>query len=554
MKKIFALFVASILALGLLAQTYQSKRSNTIKVNIQKETIPALLNIVPGTWQFIDQNGNRVVDANEHCKIRFMIVNEGRGDGYGCVVRVTAKGSTQGITFKNITLPLIPTKQKYMVEIPIIADANTITGEMELNIYVDEPNGFGTEPIQSTIGTHKLQTPYVNVVSYKILGPTSGILERRKVFNLQIIVQNTDQGEAEDVQVALQLPKNVNRVGGEGDYVTIASLKAGESRMLEYELIANQEAEESLSIDMKLSERSGMYAADASIPITFGQHLGGSMAIDVQRRDQDVDIQIASLISDVDENIPVSNTKNNNTFAVIIANENYQSVADVPYALNDGNIFHQYCLKTLGIPEKQIRYVPNATGNQIRQHVGWLQNVTKAYSNANIIFYYAGHGIPDESSHTAYLLPVDGSGMDVTTGYKLDDLYATLGNIPAKNVTVFMDACFSGSKREDGMLVSARGVAIKSKSGVPQGNMVVFSAAQGDETAYPNHEEKHGMFTYFLLKKLQDTKGDVTLFDLGQYIKERVSQESIVLNNKLQTPCVTPSTTLGTSWHKWKLK
>jgi hypothetical protein len=38
---------------------------------------------------------------------------------------------------------------------------------------------------------------------------------------------------------------------------------------------------------------------------------------------------------------------------------------------------------------------------------------------------------------------------------------------------------------------------------MPQGNMVVFSAAQGDETAYPNNDEKHGMFTYFLLKKLQ---------------------------------------------------
>ena len=51
------------------------------------------------------------------------------------------------------------------------------------------------------------------------------------------------------------------------------------------------------------------------------------------------------------------------------------------------------------------------------------------------------------SSRTAYLLPVDGIGTDISTGYKLDDLYSALGNIPTKNVTVFMDACFSGSKR-----------------------------------------------------------------------------------------------------------
>ena len=214
----------------------------------------------------------------------------------------------------------------------------------------------------------------------------------------------------------------------------------------------------------------------------------------------------------------------------------------------------EYCIKTLGIPEKQVKYLPNATGNKIKAQVNWLQNICEVFEDAQIIFYYAGHGIPDEKSRTSYLLPVDGIGNDVTTAYKLDDLYTALGTIPAKNVIVFMDACFSGSKRENGMLASARGIAIKAKSGMPQGNMVVFSAAQGDETAYPNDKEKHGMFTYFLLKKLQDTEGNVTLQELGDYITKNVSQQSILLNDKPQTPCVTPSTILGEDWKSWSLK
>ena len=120
--------------------------------------------------------------------------------------------------------------------------------------------------------------------------------------------------------------------------------------------------------------------------------------------------------------------------------------------------------------------------------------------------------------------------------------------------TVFMDACFSGSKREAGMLASARGVALKAKSGVPQGNMVVFSAAQGDETAYPNREQQHGLFTYYLLKKLQETQGDIALKDLGEYIIKQVSQQSLLINEKKQTPCVTPSASLGSEWQNWKLK
>ena len=547
--------ICTLISIGLIPILYaQSNISQPMDFHIEKEVLPPMLNVVPGSVKFIDTDNNNVVDANEHCSIRFTIVNSGRGDGYGCVARVQATGTTQGIHIQDVPLPKLLRGEKHTIEIPIDANTDTQTGEITLDIYVDEPNGFSTEHITSTIGTHKLKTPFVNVASYKVVGAASGTLERRKPFNLQVIVQNTDQGEAQNVKVGIVIPDNVNRIGGESEYMTIASLKAGESRLLEYELIANQEAAEKMDIQIALSEKQGKYAEDANIPLEFGQHIGSSIAINVQRHDQDVEIKRASLVSVVDENIPETNTKNNNTFAVIIANENYQSVAPVPYALNDGKIFREYCLKTLGIPEKQIKYIPNATGNQIKAQINWLQTLAEVFTDPHIIFYYAGHGIPDESSRTAYLLPVDGIGTDVSTGYKLDDLYAVLGKMPAENVTVFMDACFSGSKREEGMLASARGVAIKARSGMPQGNMVVFSAAQSDETAYPNNEEKHGMFTYFLLKKLQDTQGDVTLQELGEYITLNVSQQSILLNGKSQTPCVTPSASLDASWREWKLK
>ena len=103
------------------------------------------------------------------------------------------------------------------------------------------------------------------------------------------------------------------------------------------------------------------------------------------------------------------------------------------------------------------------------------------------------------------------------------------------------------------MLASERGVALKVKKGVPQGNMVVLSAAQGDETALPNEEEGHGMFTYYVLKKLQETQGDVTLQDLSQYVIREVGRKSAV-TNKPQTPCVISSATVGSEWQSWKLK
>ena len=84
--------------------------------------------------------------------------------------------------------------------------------------------------------------------------------------------------------------------------------------------------------------------------------------------------------------------------------------------------------------------------------------------------------------------------------------------------------------------------------------MVVFSASQGDETAYPYKGQSHGMFTYFLLKKLQETNGDATLGELRDYINSKVRQCSIVENSKSQTPTVVPSATVASEWRSMKLR
>jgi hypothetical protein len=157
------------------------------------------------------------------------------------------------------------------------------------------------------------------------------------------------------------------------------------------------------------------------------------------------------LKSDVDINQPANASNNSKTFAVIIGNEKYTQVAEVPYAQNDANVFGEYCKKTLGLPTNNLRIYSNATFGTILSAVNDIKRIAEAYKgDRNIIFYYAGHGVPNEVNKEAYLLPVDADGMQTEVCYPVSRLYKELGALGAHRVVVFMDACFSGAQRGEG--------------------------------------------------------------------------------------------------------
>lgn len=262
-------------------------------------------------------------------------------------------------------------------------------------------------------------------------------------------------------------------------------------------------------------------------------------------------------ISDVGINIPINPQNNDKSFVLIFANENYRREANVPFAINDGSTFKEYCEKTLGIPSQNIHFSIDATFGEMRSEINWLTQVISAFKGeAKVIFYYAGHGMPDEKDRTAYLLPTDGFSSDYQTAIKLNYLYEILSKQPAKSITIFLDACFSGTSRDDIMLAvesGQRAVRVRPREETPKGNMVVVSAASGDETAFPYKEKQHGLFTYFLLQKLQQTKGNIDLQTLTNHIINSVSQQSILINNKKQTPQVNSSPEMQEKWKFIKL-
>lgn len=557
MKKLYIfVFTVSIMLMSVGIYAQSEAVSSRITVNIAKEVKPPIWEMLEEPY-FVDADGNQAIDATEECKIVMKIKNVGMGDGLGLTAKIAATGTTAGITFKEKKIPNIPVNGTATIEYPITSDMKTVDGLVNFTVYVDEPLGFSTGKYTLKIQTRKFQEPLVVVKDYVVSGDKGGNLVKQKTFNLQVLIQNVQQGLAENVRVELKYPNNVFNTSGQ-DIFTFPELTSGESQTLTFPLIVNALYEgTTLPLTVKISEKYGKYAQNKEITLTLNQPLA-NRTVEVEAQIAQNTIEDVRLSSDVDRNIPTTNHRNHNRYAIIIGNEDYHSYQkdlnseqDVPFAAEDANIFKQYCVKTLGIDDENLVIITNATSAKMNQEIDYITRLAKRDPNAEIVFYYAGHGFPNETTKEPYLIPVDVNASNLGQAIPLYDLYGKLSNTGAQKVTVFLDACFSGGGRGAG-LVASRGIRVTPKKDALNGNIVVFSATSADQTALQYAEKNHGMFTYFLLKKLQETQGQCTYSELFNYLSKNVGDNSLRVNRKDQTPEVNTSPQVQESWMEWR--
>ena len=556
MKKFYYLTLILIFPLLTYVSAYAQSEavSPRYSFHIAKEVKPPIWEIVEEP-HFVDADGNHAIDALENCKIVMKIKNVGIGDGKGLVAKIAADGTSDGITFNDQKLPVIPVGNTATIEYLITTDMNTADGMVNFTVYVDEPLNFGTDKYILKIRTRQFQEPLVVVKDYVVSGDQGGNLVKQKLFNLQVLVQNVQYGKAENVQVELKYPNNVWCTGQ--DIFTFPELAAGETKTLTFPLIMNGRYEgTSLPLTVEVSEKYGKYAQNREINLALNQPLA-SRTIEVESQITQANITDALLHSDVDRNIPTTDKHYPYRYAIIIGNEDYHSYQkglnseqDVPFAVEDANVFKQYCVKTLGIEERNIVLLNNATAAKMNQEITYIMLLASGKSNAEIVFYYAGHGFPDEKTKEPYLIPVDVSAANLELAIPLYELYNKLCGVGAQKVTVFLDACFSVGGRDAG-LIATRGVRVTPKKNALNGNIVVFSATSADQTAMQYADKKHGMFTYFLLKKLQDSQGQCTYSELFDYLSKNVRENSIRVNRKVQTPEVNTSPQVQDGWGSW---
>ncbi len=237
-----------------------------------------------------------------------------------------------------------------------------------------------------------------------------------------------------------------------------------------------------------------------------------------------------------------------NAYALIVGIEKYRDVeAKATGARADAEGFAALAKRTLGAPEENIRLAlgNHATKVDIEKHIDWL--VANVPDKGRIYFYFSGHGAPDASKGTPYLLPYDGdpSALD-RTALVLAQVLDALNRSKAADTVAFIDACFSGSGGRSVLPKGARPL-VRVKKSRKVARVALFSAVSDAQISGPSADGKSGLFTHYLMRGLGnaaadvDGDGQVTLDELSTWVTPRVEREARKQNRKQKPNLTAPS-------------
>ena len=180
----------------------------------------------------------------------------------------------------------------------------------------------------------------------------------------------------------------------------------------------------------------------------------------------------------------------------------------------------------------------DATRNRIDDALAELARVD---ANDLVIVSFSGHGTPNHSLVPVYA-DVDQPEL---TMLHLDELAARLDDVPARNLFVILDCCFSGGFGGERAFAPARERHLfedrASLERLGHGR-VVITASGAAEPAFETSQLGHGLLTNYLLEALQGppalgTGPHIPVPSLLQYVMTRVIDDATAMG-ATQTPTV----------------
>ena len=506
-----------------------------------------------------EPSGNRIFDAGEKGEVLATIKNEGSGDAFGVQIAILALSRPKGISFPtSLNVGTIRAGAEKTVSIPITADQGVETGSCKIELRFREEMGFDADPVTLSFATRQFIPPDLQVADVGIHDfSQNGKIEPGETVEVVVRIMNKGGAKAESVRAEVTVGENVFVLPDSKTEFDLGDMASFEYKDIAFTLVTNKRIEtDTVPVTVKLQTTRSQDSRETELKqLVLNRPEKPQTVIVLSGEEEDQrpreDLGVPTLSVDVDLNVPELKRENKFGIAVIIGNKDYRSrdVPPVDYAIRDAAVVKEYAEKTLGYRPGNIIYVENATQANFRaifgsetDHRGKLYNYVRP-GRSDVFIYYSGHGAPDPSGPTGYFVPVDCDPSQVRlNGYSLENFSKNLAKIPAKSVTVVLDACFSGGSERGMLLRNASPVYFD--IGNPLAvlkNAVVFTSSSGDQISSWYPQKRHGLFTYFFLKGLQgeadkNRNGRIDADELFAFVQEEVSYMARRLAGRDQNP------------------
>jgi uncharacterized caspase-like protein len=209
-------------------------------------------------------------------------------------------------------------------------------------------------------------------------------------------------------------------------------------------------------------------------------------------------------------------------YALVIGNNVYKNVPPLKTAEADAKAVEGILREQYGF---QTKLLLNATRQQIIAALNSYRRELDA--DANLLIYYAGHGVNDKEIDKAYWLPVDAELNDNSNWISADDITSNIRGIPAKHVLIVSDSCYSGTLTR-GLDVVSSVPAIRERylQKMAAGRSRTLMASGGNEpVADAGGVGNHSVFASALVQGLQQAeKNEFTASELyREYVEEPVA-------------------------------
>ena len=244
---------------------------------------------------------------------------------------------------------------------------------------------------------------------------------------------------------------------------------------------------------------------------------------------------------------PRTGLVNKDAVAVVIGNARYArtEVPAVDFAERDAEAMRRFLIETFGFQEDNIIFERNASYSTLQRifgtrddHKGQLYNYLRPDTPSDIFIFYSGHGAPDAGSGTAYLVPSDADPQAIRlTGYPVKQLYNNIALLPAKSITVVMDACFSGLADRGSLVRGISPLTIRVENPVlASENSLVLTASQSTEVSGWYDQQQHGLYTYVLLNTMAKVfeNGVPDSIPTARQLNETVAGEVLRLSRRIR--------------------